>query len=258
MSPDLIWILYANMSPTGLASPRSVPLWIEQPSSLPMAAPNPHGLHKVTWHAGEKVYWFEMTERSFDNFLEEIVRVLEPGYKYQVLVRATREATPMVQNAPDEPLSLGEMVPLLSGRDVCNWGSMNMLNKPMDLLCYDHLQTADEGKTPSPVSLSFSRRNNGGPSPDQSQSSADDSSQDGMNPVSSPVAAKRVTRSTRTNTMKKTEIMRCSGPQTSTNQYLTTLVFLLSAPIRPALRFGPHLPIRCHLLVSNLLTLVLT
>jgi len=246
------------MSPTGLASPHCVLLWIEQPSSLPLAAPNPHGLDKVPWHAGEKVYWLEMTERSFDNFLEEIVRVLEPGYKYQVLVGATREATLMLRNDPDEPLSLGEMVQLLSGRDVWIWWSMNMLNKLMDLLFYGHLQTADEGETPSPVSLSFSRRNNGGTSPDQSQSSADDSSQEGMNPESSPVAAKRRTRSTRTKRMKKTEIMRCSGPQTSTNRFLTTLVFLLSAPIRPALRFGPHVPIPCHRLVSNLLTLVLT
>jgi len=66
---------------------------------------------------------------------------------------------------------------------------MNTLNEPMDLLFYGHRQTADEDETPSPVSLSFSRQNNRGPSPDKSQSSDDDSSEDGMNPEASTVAA---------------------------------------------------------------------
>ena len=106
-------------------------------------------------------------------------------------------------NDPDEPLPLGEMVPLLSDRDVRIWWLTNMLNEPMDLLFYGHRQTEDDDETPSPVSLSFSRGNNRGPSPDKSQSS-DDSSEDGMNPESSAAAAKRDTRSTRTNSMKKT------------------------------------------------------
>ena len=100
-----------------------------------------------------------------------------------------REDTRMLRNDPDEPLPLCEMVPLLSDRDVGIWWSTNTLNKPMDLLSYRHRQTADEDETPSPVGLSFLRRNNRGPSPDKSQSS-DDSSEDGMNPESSMAAAK--------------------------------------------------------------------
>jgi len=80
----------------------------------------------------------------------------------------------------------------------------------MDLPFYGHRQTADEDETPSPVSLSFSRRNNRGPSPDKSHS-RDDSSEDSMNPESSAVAAKRGTRSTRTNSMKNTRMVRRSG-----------------------------------------------
>ena len=211
MSPHLICILYANMSPAGLAVPRSVRLWIEEPSSSCPGAPNPPGLDKVPWQTGELVYWLEMAEPTIDNVLEEIDRVLERGYGYRVLIGATREGTRMLLNDPDEPLPLGEMVPLLSDRDVRIWWSTNILNEPMDLLFYGHRQTADEDDTPSPVSLSFSRRNNRGPSPDKSQSS-DDSSEDGMNPESSAAAAKRGTRSTRTNSMKKTGMVRRSGP----------------------------------------------
>ena len=198
MSPHLICILYANMSSTGLAGPHSVCLWIEELSSSRLGAPNPPGLDKVPWQTGEQVYWLEMAEPTFDNVLEEIDRVLERGYGYRVLVGATREGTRMLRNDPDKPLLLGEMVPLLSDRDVRISWSMNTLNEPMDLLFYGHRQTADEDETPSPVtvSLSFSHRNNRGPSPEKSQSS-DDSSEDGMNPESSAAAAKRGTRSTR-------------------------------------------------------------
>lgn len=205
-------ILYANMSP-GLAGPRSVRLWIEEPSSSRPGAPNPPGLDKIPWQAGEQVYWLEMAEPTYDNVLEEIDRVLERGYGYRVLVGATREGTRMLRNDPDEPLPLGEMVPLLSDRDVRIWWSTNTPNEPMDLLFYGHRASADEDGTPSPVSLSFSRRNNRGPPPNEPQSSDDDSSDDGMNPESSATAAKRGTTSTRTrNSMKKTGTVRRSGP----------------------------------------------
>jgi len=211
MSPHLICILYANMSPAGLAGLPSVRLWIEEPFSSRLGAPNPPGLDKVPWQTGEQVYWLEMAELTFDNVLKEIDSVLERGYGYRVLVGATREGTRMLRNDPDKPLPLGEMVPLRSDRDVRIWWSTNTLNEPMDLLSYGHRQTADEDETPSAVSLSFSHRNNRSPSPDKSQSS-DGSSEDGMNPDLSVAAAKGGTRSTRTNCMKKTGMVRRSGP----------------------------------------------
>jgi len=140
-----------------------------------------------------------------------IDRVLEHGYGYRVLVGATRECARMLWNDPDEPLLLGEMGPLRSDRDVGIWWSTNMRNEPMDLPFYGHRQTADEAETPSPASLSFSRRNNRGPSPDKLQSSDDDSSEDSMNPESSAAAAKCSTRSTKTNSMKKTRMVQCRG-----------------------------------------------
>ena len=188
----------------GLAGPSSVRLWMEEPSSSRPGAPNPPGLDKVPWQTGDQVYWVEMAEATFDNVLEERDRILECGYGYRVHVGTTREGTPMFRNDPDEPLPLGAMVPLLSDRNVCIWWSMNTLNEPIDLLFYGHRQNGDEDKTSSPVRLSFSRRNNRGPSPDKSQSSDHDSSEDGMNPELSAAAAKRGTRSTRTNSMKKT------------------------------------------------------
>jgi len=167
MSPHLVCILYANMSPAGLACPSSVRLWIEEPSSLRPGAPNPPGLDKVPGQTGKLVYWLEMAEPTFHNVLQAIDRVLECGYRYRVLVGATREGTRMLRNDPDKPLPLGEMVLHLSHWDIRIWRSMNTLNEPMDLLFYGHCQTADEDDIPSPVSLSFSRRNNTGPSPDK-------------------------------------------------------------------------------------------
>ena len=95
----------------------------------------------------------------------------------------------MLQNDPDELLSLGEMVPLHSDRDVCLWWSTNRQNDPMDLLCYGYPATANKAGTPSPVSSFFSRCNNRGPPPDEPQSD-DDGSDDGINPESSTMAAK--------------------------------------------------------------------
>jgi len=143
------------MSPAGLAGLRSVRLWREEPSSSRPGAPNPPGLDKVPWQTGEQVYRLEMAVPTFDNVQEEIDRILERGYGYRVLVGATREGTGILRNDPDEPLPLGEMVPLLSDRDVCIWWSTNTLNEPMGLPFNGHRETADEDETPSPASLSF-------------------------------------------------------------------------------------------------------
>jgi len=203
-------------------------------------APNPPGLENVLWQTGEQVYWLEMAEPTYNNVLEEIDRVVERGYGYRVLVGATRDGTRMLRNDLDEPLPLGEMVPLLRERDVRIWWSTKTLNESMDLLFYGHRQTADEDKTPSPFSLSFSRRNNRGPTPDKSQSS-DDSSEDGMNPESSPAAAKRGTRSTRTNSMKKTGMVGRSGPADVDEPVSDDDCFsVVSAdPASPAIRASP-------------------
>jgi len=173
MSLHLICILYANMSPAALTSPRSVHLRIEKPSSSRPGAPYPPRLDKVPWETGEQVYWLEMAEPTFDNVLEETDMVLERGYRYQMLVGAAGGGTQILRNDHDEPLPLGEMVPVLSDRGVRIWWSTNPLNELMDLLFYGHRQKPDEDATPSPTSLSFSCRNNRGRSPEKSQSSDD-------------------------------------------------------------------------------------
>jgi len=93
MSPHLICILYATMSPAGLAGPHTVRLCIEERSSSRPRAPNPPGLDKVPSQTGEQVFLLEMAEPTFDNILEEIDRVLEHRYGYRVLVGAMREST---------------------------------------------------------------------------------------------------------------------------------------------------------------------
>lgn len=245
------------MSPPGLPGTRSVRRSIEELSSSSPGAPYPPALHKVRWQTREQVYWPEMAEPTMDNILEVRDRVLECAYRERVLVDATREGIQMLRNDPDERLPLVEMVPLLTDWDVCILWSTNTLNEPTDLLFYSHLQTADKDETPSPLSLSFSYRNNRGPFPDMFQSSDADSSDDGMNSESAAAAARRGTRSTTMNSMKRVEWCGAVVQQISTNPYLMRIVFLLSAPIQPVLRFRPHLPIPLHLLVSNHLTLAL-
>ena len=102
---------------------------------------------------------------------------------------ATRNGTQMLQNDPNEPLLLGEMVPLCSDRDIDIWWFMNTQNELMDLLFYGHRAILNEAGTPSPVSFFFSHRNNRDPSPDEPRSD-DDGSDDGMNPKSSTTAVK--------------------------------------------------------------------
>src|SRR5437588_6967775 len=110
MSPHLMCILCANMSSAGLATPCCIRLWVTELSSSRRDAPNPRGLNKVPWQAGEQVYWLEMTTPPFGNILEEIDRVLEYGYGYRMLVGTTGEGTQMLRNDPNEPLPLGKMV----------------------------------------------------------------------------------------------------------------------------------------------------
>jgi len=131
-----------------------------------------------------------MADPTFDHILEEIDRVLESGYRWRLLVGATREGPAILRNDPDQPLPLGELVPLLSDQDVTIWWSTNTLNEPIDLLFYGHRQTGHEDETPSPISLSFSCRNNRRPSPDESQSSDRGSSGDVMDLQSTTQAAK--------------------------------------------------------------------
>jgi len=135
-------------------------------------------------------------------------------------------------------LSVGS---LHSDRDVRLWWSTHALNKPMDLLFYDHRQTAGEDESPSHASLSFSRRNNRGPSPDKSPSSDDDSSEEDMNLESSMAATKRGTRWTRTNSMKKTGMVWRSG-QADVNQVVSDndcFSFVSADPGTAAIRASP-------------------
>ena len=85
-----MWTVYANMANADLAGPRSVRLWIDEASKVRPDSPLPAGLDKVSWQAGEHVYWMEMSEPTFQNLLDSIDTVLERGFGYRALVGATK------------------------------------------------------------------------------------------------------------------------------------------------------------------------
>jgi len=62
-----------------------------------------------------------MNEPTYDNILSEIDRVLEQGYRYCLLIGATRQGTGLLRSDLGEPLLLAEMVPIQSDWDVRIW-----------------------------------------------------------------------------------------------------------------------------------------
>jgi len=116
-----LYSIYANMGSVALATPLCVLLWVEEPSLTHPEAQNPPGLDKIPWQGNEQVCWLEMNEPLYDNILSEIVRVLERGYQYSLVIGATREGTHLLRSDLDEPLPLAAMVAIQSERDVRIW-----------------------------------------------------------------------------------------------------------------------------------------
>ena len=133
------------------------------------------------------------------------------GVGFPMLIGATRQGTRLVQDDPEMPLPLAEMIRITNSRLVHIWWSLNPPSKPMDLLFCCHHRNDTEDGTPPPGEIRFAPRDNQVPPPDASDdgsaSSDDGQSSDGHQPESSTAAAKRTTstRTTRSgNTTKKT------------------------------------------------------
>ena len=101
---------YANMAPPALASLRHVRLWIDEASAIRQADPLSARLEKNVWQASGHVYWFEMTEPTFQNVHDGIDSVLERGHGYRALVGATKQGTGLLHDDPEQPLPLAEMI----------------------------------------------------------------------------------------------------------------------------------------------------
>src|SRR5207302_5098890 len=114
------------------------------------------------------VYWMELTELTRVNLLAGVDRVLARGHRYRFLVGATRRGTQLLQEDPEEPLPLAEMIPISSSRQVRIWWSMNPANELMDLLFCAHRATDTEEGTLPPCITYIAPRNHHRSTPAQS------------------------------------------------------------------------------------------
>jgi len=92
----------------------------------------------------------EMTEPTMRNLFACIDKVLARGYRYRLLVGATRHSTRMLLDDPEKPLPVDEMSSIGNSRHVRMSWSMNSSSKPMDLLFCGH-RTRGEDRTPPPT-----------------------------------------------------------------------------------------------------------
>ena len=127
MSTWDLYSIYADMGSVALAASRCVCLWVEEPSLTHPDGYNPRGLDKILWQGKVQVYWLQRNEPTYNNILSKIDRVLECGYRYRLLIGATREGIRLLRSASDEWLLLAEMVPIQRDWDVNIWWSVNIL-----------------------------------------------------------------------------------------------------------------------------------
>ena len=133
------------MAPGGLVGPPSVRLWIDQASMVRPDSPLTGRVDTIQWQTHGYVYWMKMTEPTMWNLFVSIDRVLGRGYRYSLLVRATRHGTPMLLDHREEPQPVAEMSSIGNSRHVRMWSSMNWLSDPMELLLCGHRTRGEDG-----------------------------------------------------------------------------------------------------------------
>jgi len=62
------------------------------------------------WQSRGHVYWMEQTEPTFPNLLAGIDTTMAPGVRFCMLIGTKRQGTRLLQDDPDEPLPLSEMI----------------------------------------------------------------------------------------------------------------------------------------------------
>jgi len=153
----------------------------------------------------------ELTESTFPHLLAGIDKAMAPGVGFRMLIGTTRQGTSLLQQDPEEPLPLAEIIQITNSPLVGICWSLNPPGEPMDLRFCSHRRNDREDTTPPPGEIRFAPHDNRGSTPDPtddgSAGSDDGQSSDGHQPESSAAAAKgtRSTRTTRSgNTTKKT------------------------------------------------------
>jgi len=99
-----------NSTPAGHASPRSVHLWIDEPSEVRPSSPLPVTMEKIQWKRCGHVCWMELTEPTFANLVVGIDNTMAPRVGFRMLIGAIRQGTLLLQHDPEEPLPLAEMI----------------------------------------------------------------------------------------------------------------------------------------------------
>jgi len=151
----------------------------------------------------------ELTELSFPNLLAGIDKTMAPGVGFCMLIGATRQGTHLLQEDPEEPLPLAEMIRVTNSRLVHIWWSLNPPSERIDLLFCFHRRHDTADSTPPPGKIRFAPPDNWGPPPgasdDGSAASDDAQSSDGHQPESSAAATKWTTSTRTTRTVKTTK-----------------------------------------------------
>jgi len=202
-------------------------------------------MDKIQWQSRRLVYWIEITEPTFPNLLVGIDKTMAPGVGFRILTGVTRQGTRLLQDDPEEPLPLAEIIRITNSQLVRILWLLNPLSEPMNLLFCCHRRNDTENSTPPPCEIRFAPRDNRGPHPDSSDdgsASSDDRKNSNIHqPESSAAAAKQTTlsRTTRSgNTTKKTGRTHRSIGRTLANQSQSLLVRkLLSVVLTWALVF---------------------
>ena len=132
------------------------------------SSPLPVGMDKIHWQSRGHVYWLELTEPTFSNLLVGIDKTMTSGVGFHMLIGATGQGTCLLQDDPEVPLPLAEMIRITNSRLVPIWWSLNLPSEPMDLLfcCYRSNDTEDSACPPR--KMRFALRDNWGPTTDTS------------------------------------------------------------------------------------------
>jgi len=139
----------------------------------------------------------ELTEPTFANLLAGIHKTMAPGVGFRMLIGTTRLDTRLLQDNPEEPLPLADMIRITNSPPVGISWSLNPPSEPIDLLFRCHRRNDTEDSSPSPAEIRFAVSDKWDPprdtSDDRSASSDDGQSSDDQQPESSATATKRTT-----------------------------------------------------------------
>ena len=87
---------------------------------------------------------------------------MAPGVRFRMLIGEMRQGIRLLQDDPEEPLPLAEMIRIRNSRLVHIWWSLNRPSEPMDLLLCCHRRNDKEDSTPPPGEIRFAPRDNWG------------------------------------------------------------------------------------------------